>query len=408
MKWIHPLGIFLVLLSLGAKTYPQAPSDPPTAEAAFVTAGDYPLCYTGCGGVPGVPSANAEYEQRVVELVNAQRLANGNLAPLKHVDALTDSARYHATDMGQDNYFNHDSYDRVGGTLVQVCGTWDRIIGYYGTGWSALAENIAAGYSTPEDVMQGWMNSAGHRANILNPNLREIGVGYASISGSSYVRYWVQNFGSKSARYPVVINREAATTDDYRVSLYIYGAGVWNEMRLRNDADAWTAWQPFQTQIAWNLPQTRGTHAVTVEMRNASSSTTSTDTIYLSRDYLATLGNIPATGSFIYSISEGRFIPESLQVMPVNTTTDAPLIWNVTQSGDWFTVNPDTGATPEAFTIIPQLLDTPIPGAYVGSVTVTVTQPANAQNSPQTISLALQIIETPLQRVFLPLVCRLP
>jgi uncharacterized protein YkwD len=58
----------------------------------------------------------------------------------------------------------------------------------------AAAENIAAGQRTPESVVQAWMNSAGHRANILNCSLREIGVGVAN--GGSFGIYWTQDFGT--------------------------------------------------------------------------------------------------------------------------------------------------------------------------------------------------------------------
>lgn len=63
-----------------------------------------------------------------------------------------------------------------------------------------MGENIAAGYSTPEAVVEGWKNSSGHRANLLNPNFTELGVGYyylANDTGSvNYNRYWTQVFGS--------------------------------------------------------------------------------------------------------------------------------------------------------------------------------------------------------------------
>ncbi|UBF24763.1 CAP domain-containing protein [Kovacikia minuta CCNUW1] len=61
-------------------------------------------------------------------------------------------------------------------------------------------ENIAAGYSTPEQVVQGWINSPGHRANLLNPSYTELGIGYyylANDTGSvNYKSYWTQDFGS--------------------------------------------------------------------------------------------------------------------------------------------------------------------------------------------------------------------
>ena len=66
--------------------------------------------------------------------------------------------------------------------------------------WSGAGENIAAGYASPEDVMDGWMNSQGHRANILNCAFRDIGVGYVYLANDTgqvnYRHYWTQDFGT--------------------------------------------------------------------------------------------------------------------------------------------------------------------------------------------------------------------
>ncbi len=140
-----------------------------------------PLAYTGCGGVTA-PAVNADYEQQVVDRVNAVRASN-NLPPLKLATELGRAARYHATDMGQDDYFQHDSYDRSGGTLVKVCDWSTRISSYY-SNWQSLAENIAAGQADPQSVMNAWMNSPGHKANILSTGNWEIGVGYYKGSGA--------------------------------------------------------------------------------------------------------------------------------------------------------------------------------------------------------------------------------
>ena len=67
-------------------------------------------------------------------------------------------------------------------------------LGY--AGWSAVGENIAAGYATPEDVVAGWMASPGHRANILSPNFSEIGIG-VSAGGGQFGTYWTQEFGAR-------------------------------------------------------------------------------------------------------------------------------------------------------------------------------------------------------------------
>lgn len=62
----------------------------------------------------------------------------------------------------------------------------------YGIHYKSAGENIAAGQRTPDEVMQAWMNSSGHRANILNAKYTELGVGY--YKGGSYGVYWVQEF----------------------------------------------------------------------------------------------------------------------------------------------------------------------------------------------------------------------
>ena len=114
----------------------------------------------------------------MIELVNQQRRANG-LPPLKHETSLTDAARWYAKDMVDDDYFGpgHDTYDRSGGRLVRVC-AWSARIGAFYAGGNALGENIGEGYSSPQEAVTGWMGCSGHRANILNGDFRETGVGY--------------------------------------------------------------------------------------------------------------------------------------------------------------------------------------------------------------------------------------
>ncbi|MFD7660070.1 CAP domain-containing protein [Actinosynnema sp. NPDC059797] len=121
-------------------------------------------------------------ETRVFELTNAERAAQGCPA-LAADDRLAEAARAHSADMAARNYFDHVSQD--GRSFV------DRVkaAGYPSPG----AENIAAGQRTAEAVVKGWMDSPGHRANILNCKLKALGVGMAR--GGSYGIYWTQNFG---------------------------------------------------------------------------------------------------------------------------------------------------------------------------------------------------------------------
>jgi len=130
----------------------------------------------------GVPSSNLTYEQKVVELVNIERQKAG-LPALKMDSAISNVARTKSKDMAVNNYFAHQSptYGSAGDMLRQ-----------FGISWRAWGENIAAGQRTPEIVVDAWMNSPGHRANILSPNFSKIGVGY--VTNSSGRPYWTQIF----------------------------------------------------------------------------------------------------------------------------------------------------------------------------------------------------------------------
>jgi uncharacterized protein YkwD len=122
-----------------------------------------------------------EAEDAVIQLTNKARAA-ADCAPLRFDVRLRTAARLHSADMGLHDYFSHTSRD--GDTFA------DRIVaaGYPHPG----AENIARGYQTAAEVMDGWMNSPGHRANILNCGLRTIGVGiYDGPDGP----WWTQDFG---------------------------------------------------------------------------------------------------------------------------------------------------------------------------------------------------------------------
>jgi uncharacterized YkwD family protein len=92
-------------------------------------------------------------------------------------------ARYKAMDMRDNNYFSHTS---------PTYGDPFTMIKHFGISFTAAGENIAAGQATPQEVVQAWMNSPGHRANILNSTYTDIGVGYAA--GGSEHYYWVQQF----------------------------------------------------------------------------------------------------------------------------------------------------------------------------------------------------------------------
>jgi uncharacterized protein YkwD len=128
------------------------------------------------------------YTDQIIDLVNAERSKKG-LKPVSKNEKLTDAAQKYANDMSSANFFSHTGKD--GSSFSQRI----KNAGYTNYKW--IAENIAAGQTTPKEAMTGWMNSSGHRANILNTNASEIGVGYATNKSSDYKNYWVQEFGSK-------------------------------------------------------------------------------------------------------------------------------------------------------------------------------------------------------------------
>lgn len=392
------LVVVVVLLIPGpsAGREPTPPSLPPPVA---VQADALAPAYSGCGG-QFAPVVNAAFEQEVVDRVNSVRASNG-LPPLKRVDLLEAAARYHSTDMWQDDYVAHDSHDRNWGGLVWVCGWPDRVGTYY-SNWRTLAENVAMGYQTPAEAIDAWMNSEGHRENILRTTIWEIGVGYYKGS-SDWPTYWVQDFGRRWDVYPLIIDRDAAVTTSPEVSLYIYGAGDWEEMRLRNDDGAWTGWQPFQSELSWTLPAARGEHTVWAELRDGDRSALTSDSIFL--DLVSpVLGELPASLSFVYNQRNGRLLPPFHELVPENTGSDQTLAWQLAQEGAWFEASPTAGTTPAAFRIVPTTLDSLAPGTYTGTVTVTVVDPPGTVGSPQTISLQLDVVDRPVYYVFVPLV----
>lgn len=121
-------------------------------------------------------------ENQVIELVNKQRVSAG-LAPLKTNWELSRVARYKSQDMINKHYFAHQS---------PTYGSPFNMMETFGIKFSAAGENIAYGQRTPSEVMNAWMNSPGHRNNILSPIYNQIGVGVAKASNGTL--YWTQMF----------------------------------------------------------------------------------------------------------------------------------------------------------------------------------------------------------------------
>lgn len=226
-------------------------------------------------------------EAQTVYLGNLARRDNG-IPPLRWNTQLTEASRWFAWDSVENRpepYCGHD--DTQGGA------PWDRAwnFGYRGF---AGAENAFCGYVTPEQAIEGWMNSPGHRDNLLNPTWREVGLGYY-LRESDFRGYEVQLFGTDAVYPPVIIDNEAIHTLDTVVNLYIYDRaagggfaemGPASQMMISNTPcfpDG--VWEPYTTEKNWTLEAGGGWRSVYVKTRDAfGRMVTVNDMIYLGND----------------------------------------------------------------------------------------------------------------------------
>lgn len=130
---------------------------------------------------PFIEATKPSFEAQVIALVNQER-ASRNLGLVTSDPTLTRAAQIRAEEIIQS--FSHTRPNQ------SSCFT---VLNDVGFSYRSAGENIAAGYSSPEAVMTGWMNSEGHRANILSPGFEKLGVGYA-VSATGYGHYWTQMF----------------------------------------------------------------------------------------------------------------------------------------------------------------------------------------------------------------------
>ncbi len=124
----------------------------------------------------------------MLDSLNAQR-AGAGLAPLTLCNSLLRAAQGHSDDQAQIDTMTHTGSDGSGiGERADSAGYAD---------WTALGENVAMGYSTVDNVMAAWMASPGHRANILNPAYRDVGL--AESFATDGTPYWTQDFGASGS-----------------------------------------------------------------------------------------------------------------------------------------------------------------------------------------------------------------
>jgi uncharacterized YkwD family protein len=155
---------------------PSTPSKAPSSSSSNsgTTSSKAPSASSG--------SSYSSFQNQVLTLVNQQRAANG-LKALSMDSALTKTATLKSQDMAKLGYFDHTS---------PTYGSPFDMMKQFGITYRAAGENIAMGQTSPQQVMQDWMNSPGHRANILNSSFTKLGVGIAQNSSGQY--YWTQQF----------------------------------------------------------------------------------------------------------------------------------------------------------------------------------------------------------------------
>ncbi|CCH53421.1 hypothetical protein BN8_02515 [Fibrisoma limi BUZ 3] len=163
-----------------------------TERNAAVTAGESAPMASGAR----IANATTAQQQEVLLYINQARskpcqcgsTTYPAVPPLTLNAQLNTASDKHAVDMATYNYFSHTGRD---GSQP-----WDRMTreGYV---WRAAGENIAAGYTTPRAVVDGWLKSPGHCANIMSAKFKDMGIGYGYTTTSTYKHYWVTDFGTK-------------------------------------------------------------------------------------------------------------------------------------------------------------------------------------------------------------------
>lgn len=206
IKWLF-IGVIVIAFTVFANPDDASAAQAPDTDVYIVQKGDslWKIAVRYQVGLSEIISANPQFknphwiypgdrvtvplftqikkiEAQVIQLVNQERAKHG-LKALKANWELSRVARFKSADMRDRNYFSHTS---------PTYGSPFDMIKAFGISFNAAGENIAAGQTTPQQVMKSWMESPGHRKNILSAQFTEIGVGYAQ--GGSHRHYWTQLF----------------------------------------------------------------------------------------------------------------------------------------------------------------------------------------------------------------------
>jgi hypothetical protein len=361
-------------------------SDGDTEETHFLGLPD-PQGDTGLGlsSIPGAPLGHL-----LVYATNLTRSSSG-LPPLKVASELMESAQFHSDWMAEHNCFAHTCSGEP---------YWETRIANAGyVNDTFLGEVVAAGQSTTAQVISHWMDSPQHHDAILSSAYREAGGGYAFSGTSDYYHYWTMDLGARNDSqgdpvYPVVINREAWSTNKLNVNLYIYGSD-WaaQDMRFRNEGGSWSDWQSFSAHRSWTLSCSEGSPAkVYAEIRKGGVILDSSDEIMVD----IPLSVSPSPLIFLSEQGSEATVPATYQLQI--TCCDQ---WTATPNKSWIRLTQSCGTGSSQIGVY--LHDPPTaPDTHSGTITV------QTQHSQEQIEVGVTFVVTsdPLTHSSVPLVSK--
>ena len=337
-------------------------------------------------------------EAELIRLVNIER-TNRGLAPLKTNATLIAAARAHNEDMIAQGYFDHIAPDGSA--------PWDRACrqGYtpYGHG-CVVGENLAVGHSSPSVVVKQWLDSPGHRAIMLDPAYREIGIGFGT--GGSWGRYWTMLAGARPAVLPVFINNGAADTDTNDVTLtltseQISSAGSIGEItqiQISEDPSfSGVSWQSWSQDVSFTLSAGGGVKTVYIKFTDGTTEIVSEASIILSGGSSLVIGEQKLR--FMLEAGSGKLVPSSIK-LPLSSL-GGEVNWSAIHT-DWISLSQSNGQAPAEVDVsidnLEQLL------AKDGSIDGEITFTSDSEDT-QSVKVTVEIVSE-VHTVFLPMVIR--
>jgi hypothetical protein len=262
-----------------------------------------------------------------------------------------------------------------------------------------LAENVAGGQTTVGQTVNTWMESPDHRSAMLSTSAREAGGGYAFSGTSYYHHYWTMDFGARNDSqgdpyYPVVINKEAWSTTNLNVNLYVYGSD-WaaEQMRFRNEGGSWSDWEPFAANESWTLSCSEGSPAtVYAQIKKGWTILESSDEIVVD----IPLSVKPSSMLFLSEQGSESTVPGSY---PLHITCCDQ--WTANPSQGWIKLTEAAGTGTSETEVYLQGQPTS-PGKYYGTITV---QTEHSQEQIQ-VPVTLVVADDPLAHSNVPLVSK--